>query len=266
MPKAQTRYIRLSHRNINVQISEGGSGKRNLIYLHGFNGFEEWPSFLDALEQHFHIYVPSQPGVSNSEGLDKIDDLWDLILFYEELISDLNIDNAVLIGHSYGGMIAAELASQLRERISKLVLVDSLGLWLDNEPIPDIFMLTPSERHAISWHNPDSDTAQDYENSFYEGLSKEETNLERTKTLMAIGKFCWPIPDKGLEKRIHRINVPTLLVWGEKDQIVPPEYAHAFQHQISESTLAMIGGTGHIPHVECKSDFIEATLSFLVAK
>jgi len=266
LPKTQALNVRLSNRDINIQISEGGSGKQDLIYLHGFNGFEEWPSFLDTLEQHFHIYVPAHPGISKSDGIDKIDDLWDLILFYEELISELNINNAVLIGHSYGGMIAAELASQLRDRISKLILVDSLGLWLDNEPIPDIFMLTPSERHAISWHNPNSDTAQSYENSFYNGLNKDEANLERTKTLMAIGKFCWPIPDKGLEKRIHRINAPTLLVWGEKDQIVPPKYGHLFQHQISESTLALIEGGGHIPHAECKSAFIEAILSFLIAK
>ena len=124
LPKTQTLNVQLSHRDIKVQISEVGSGKNNLVYLHGFNGFEEWPSFLHELEHDFHIYVPSHPGISNSDGLDKIDDLWDLTLFYEELINELNIDNTVLIGHSYGGMVAAELASQLRNRISKLVLVD----------------------------------------------------------------------------------------------------------------------------------------------
>jgi len=264
--KTQTLDVKVPHRDINIQVSEGGSGNSNLIYLHGFNGFEEWPSFLDAFEEHFHIYIPAHPGISTSAGIDEIDDLWDLILFYEELINELNIDNTVLIGHSYGGMLAAELASQLRDRIGKLVLVDSLGLWLDNKPIPDIFMLTPSERHEISWHNPNSETAQYYENSFYDGINKDETNLERTKTLMAIGKFCWPIPDKGLEKRIHRINAPTLLVWGEHDQIVPLEYGHAFESKISGSTLNVIKESGHIPHVESKPNFTETTLKFLTAE
>ena len=74
MPKTQALNVRLSNRDINIQISEGGSGKQDLIYLHGFNGFEEWPSFLDTLEQHFHIYVPAHPGISKSDGIDKIDD------------------------------------------------------------------------------------------------------------------------------------------------------------------------------------------------
>ena len=264
LPKTQTLNVQLSRRDIKVQVSEGGSGKINLVYLHGFNGFEEWPSFLEELEQDFHIYVPSHPGISNSDGLDKIDDLWDLILFYEELINELNIDNTVLIGHSYGGMVAAELASQIGNRISKMILVDSLGLWLNKKPIPDIFMLTPSERHEISWHNPYSEIAQFYENSFYNGLNKDESNLERTKTLMAIGKFCWPIPDKGLQKRIHRINAPTLLVWGEHDRIVPPEYGHSFQRQISGSTLAIIEDSGHIPHEESKPLFTETITNFLI--
>ena len=121
MPKTQTLDIQLAHRDINIQISGGGFGERSLIYLHGFNGFEEWPSFLDELEQNFHIYVPSHPGISNSDGLDKLDDLWDLVLFYEELINELNISNPVLIGHSYGGMIAAELAAHLSHQISKLL-------------------------------------------------------------------------------------------------------------------------------------------------
>ena len=81
---------------------------------------------------------------------------------------------------------------------------------------------------------------------------------------MAIGKFCWPIPDKGLQKRIHRINAPTLLVWGEHDRIVPPEYGHSFQRQISGSTLAIIGDSGHIPHEESKPLFTETITNFLI--
>ncbi len=266
LPKTRTLNVQISHRDVNVEISEGGSGKRNLIYLHGFDGFEKWPSFLEEFEQYFHIYAPSHPGISHSDGLDKIDDLWDLILLYEELINQLNIDQTVVIGHSYGGMIAAELAAHLRNRISKLVLVDSLGLWLNEEPIPDIFMLTPSERHDISWLNPQSAIAQHYKNSFYEGLDTNETNLDRTKTLMAIGKFCWPIPDKGLGKRIHRINSPTLLLWGEHDQIVSPQYGYAFQQKINGAELAIIKESGHIPHEECKALFIEKTLNFLISE
>jgi len=266
LPRTQTLNLQIPNREINVQISEGGTGDNCLVYLHGFNGFEEWPSFLEALEAHFRIFVPSHPGISNSTGLDQIDDLWDLTLVYEELISALNIDRAVVIGHSYGGMIAAELASHRADMITKLVLVDSFGLWLDTEPIPDIFMLTPSERHEISWSDPHSDIAQYYENSFYDGLNKDETSLERAKTLMAIGKFCWPIPDKGLEKRIHRIDSPTLLVWGKHDQVVPLAYGHALQSQINGSTLAVIEGSGHIPHEERKLDFAEIIQNFLIPK
>ena len=110
----------------NVQVAEGGSGDA-LIYLHGAGGYVGWPDFLDRLAEDYHVYAPAHPGVAKSTGLNHLDDLWDLVQFFEEFLDALGIERCHLIGHSYGGFCAAELAAHRPDRISRLVLVNSLG-------------------------------------------------------------------------------------------------------------------------------------------
>ena len=116
-----------------IQMVDGGSGP-DLLYLHGEQGFSGWAPFLDSLAETFHVYAPAHPGVGDSDGLEELDDLWDLVLFYEELMTALGIEGAAVIGHSYGGMVAAELAAHRKGLVSQMALVSSLGLWLDESP------------------------------------------------------------------------------------------------------------------------------------
>ena len=116
-----------------IQLVEGGSGP-DLLYLHGEHGFSGWAPFIDALAENFHVYAPAHPGVADSIGLEELDDLWDLVLFYEELMTGLGIEGAGVVGHSYGGMVAAELAAHRKDLVSRLALVGSLGLWRDEFP------------------------------------------------------------------------------------------------------------------------------------
>ena len=90
-----------------------------------------------------------------------------------------------------------------------------------------------------------------------------EADLDRTKTLSAIGKFVWPIPDKGLTKRAHRITAPTLLLWGDSDGIVPAVYGPAFQELLPNATLEVIAKCGHIPQMERPAEFLTAVTGFL---
>lgn len=147
----------------NVRVVDGGTGS-NLIYLHGEDGFTEWTPVLDQLAQHFHVYAPSHPGVGGSQGLEHLDDLWDLVLFYEELMDALGIDRAHVIGHGYGGLLAAELAAHRPDRVSRLVLVNSLGLWLESDPVTDFFILTLQERRHSLWYDPECEAAKAYLN------------------------------------------------------------------------------------------------------
>lgn len=195
----------------NIRLLEGGSGD-TLLYLHGEDGFAGWAPFLDTLAQTYHVYSPAHPGLNNSTGLDHLDDMWDLVLFYEELMQELGLQRTHVIGHSYGGMLAAELAAHRPDRVTRLVLVNSLGLWLEEAPIPDFFILTPAERAQVLWHDPESDAAKTALSLPQDQEIQKEAELERVQTLATVGKFIWPIPDRGLTKRIHRLTMPTLLV------------------------------------------------------
>ena len=262
MVQHRVRNVSFRGGKFNTQVAEGGSGE-NLLYLHGDDGFTSWTPFLDALAQNQHVYAPAHPGVGDSTGLEHLDDLWDLVLFYEELVQELGLERTAIIGHSYGGMIAAELAAHRPERVSRLVLASSMGLWLEEHPVVDFFMLTHSERAALLWHDPSIDVAKAYMAAPEDPEAKREADLDRTKTLMAVGKFAWPIPDKGLAKRAHRITMPTLLLWGDSDQIVHPDYGLAFQDLLPNATLKILENCGHLPQIECQQEFLEAVQAFL---
>jgi len=245
-----------------IQLVEGGSGD-SLLFFHGEDGFTGWAPFLDQLARHFHVYAPAQPGVSESLGLEHLDDLWDMVLLYEELMQELGIDRTYAIGHSYGGMLAAELAAHRPDKVTRLVLMDSLGLWLSEKPIADFFILTPEERAQTLWYDGNCEAAKAALARPQDPEEKMEADLARTQTLAAVGKFVWPIPDRGLTKRIHRITMPTLLLWGDSDRMVPTEYGREFQRLLPNSTLTVIDKCGHSPHEERPDEFLDAVVSFL---
>ncbi|MFQ6029573.1 MAG: alpha/beta fold hydrolase [Dehalococcoidia bacterium] len=262
MAQHAERMVSLRQGKCNVQLVEGGTGP-NLLFLHGAGGFTGWTPFLDRLAQDYHVYAPAHPGVSRSDGLEQLDDLWDLVLFYDELAQELGLATTYILGHSYGGMLAAELAAHCPERVSRLVLVGSLGVWLEQTPLPDIFALTPSERARLLWHDPESEVARAYLAVPEDPAAKMEADLDRTQTLASIGKFIWPIPDRGLTKRAHRITMPTLLLWGDSDGLVPPAYGEAFRQLLPQASLKTIGQCGHLPQVERPEEFYAAVREFL---
>lgn len=256
------RMVTLRDGKFRVQLLEGGSGE-SLLYLHGAGGFSGWPPFLDRLAEKYHVYAPAHPGVARSEGLEHLDDLWDLVLFYEELMQELGLHQSHLLGHCYGGMVAAELAAHRPERVSRLALVCPLGLWLDQTPVADLFALTPSERGRLLWYDLESGRARAYLAEPDDPIAKLEADLDRTQTLSAIGKFIWPIPDRGLTKRVHRITMPTLLLWGDSDRVAPPAYGTAFERLLPNATLQIIDRCGHLPQLERPEEFIDAVQRFL---
>ena len=262
MAQHTERFVSFRDGKFNVQLVEGGSGD-NLLYLHGAGGFTGWDDCLDRLAEEFHVVAPAHPGVAQSEGLQHLDDLWDLVLFYEELLDELGLDRTFVVGHSYGGLLAAELAAQCPQRVLRLALVGSLGLWLEETPVADFFILTRSERERLLWYDGQSEIAQASMAAPEDPAERMEADLTRTQTLASVGKFVWPIPDKGLGKRAHRITMPTLLLWGDSDGVVPPAYGPAFQRLLPNATLQVIERCGHIPQVERPDEFFAAITGFL---
>ena len=258
----EDKIIDIRHGQFQVELLQGGTGP-TLVYLHGASGHAGWSPFLDHLAQSFRIIAPVQPGVGNSTGLEHLDTLWDLIIFYEDFINELDIKTFHLCGSGYGGMIAAELAAHCPRLISRLALTAPFGLWIDDNPTIDIFALTPSERKHLEWFNPDNETASNLSFQSDDQISILEQALLNTQTAQAIGKFMWPIAEHGLSKRAHRVTMPTLLIWGDSDQIIPLSYAYAFQNLLSNSELTIIEQCGHLPHLENPGDYCSALIKFL---
>ena len=258
----QERTVSLRDGKLKIRVLEGGSGEP-LIYLHGEDGLPGWAPYLDQLAHEFTVYAPYHPGVGPSTGLEHLDELWDLVLVYEEILDALGIQRTTLVGHSYGGMIAAELAAHSPHRIHRLVLIGALGLWLGDTPVTDFFVLSPEEWAKAAWYDPTSEVARAALAEPEDPDARAEASLDRTKTLAAIGKFVWPIPERGLRKRVHRITAPTLLIWGTADGIVPPAYGEKFQRLIPGSRLVMLDQSGHVPQQECPQQFRSALSQFL---
>ena len=253
----ETRTVSVRGDKFSISVLQGGEGEP-LVFLHGAGGLPGWTPYLNRLAQDFRVFAPYHPGVGDSSGIEHLDDLWDLVQFYEELLDSLGLDRIFLVGHSYGGMLAAELAAHCRDRIKGLVLIGALGLWLDDTPVPDFFILPPEERARLIWYDPESPAAK-----ASIAAPDPEAYLDATKTLAAVGKFIWPIPERGLTKRLHRISAPTLLVWGEADGIVPPVYGEKFNQIIAGSRLLIMDKCGHSPQVESPDESCSAIVKFL---
>jgi pimeloyl-ACP methyl ester carboxylesterase len=143
-----------------------------------------------------------------------------------------------------------------------LVLIAPIGLWREDAPIPDIFTMGPQSLAPLIWSDPESPLAQAM---LAQPDSQDEINrrqLERAQALAAAGKFIWPIPDKGLKKRIHRIKAPTLIVWGEDDKLASPVYAGDFQRAIAGSKLVTVPNASHLVLVEAGPRVAEEIVRF----
>jgi pimeloyl-ACP methyl ester carboxylesterase len=247
-----------------AKVFEAGRGDP-LLYLHGANGLQDFEPWLERLAEGYRVIAPQHPGFGESTGLENIDDLLDLAIYYLDFLDATGISGAHLLGHAFGGMLAAEIAALDRSYVNKLVLVDALGFWLDDQPVLDIFATPARELGPLMWHDPDSATARAVLAPPGEPTPEQQMRavIERTKALSTTGKFIWPIPDKGLKKRIHRINAPTLVVWGASDRVVPPAYGQLFQQKIAGARLVTIPEAGHLPMQEQPDRFLQAVAEFL---
>lgn len=232
-----------------ADVREEGEGAP-LLYLHGEWGRSADLPFLAALGEHRRVIAPCHPGYGASTGTEHLLDLHDLIYYYLDFLDALDLRDLQLVGHGLGGMLAAELAAVQPERFTRLVLLAPLGLWNPVDPVLDFFAAAPTALAAALYHGPEASAARaaiavPEDDSAYVAFM-----LERAKSLATAAKYLWPIPNRGLNRRLHRVRVPTLVVWGASDGICSPSYADAFHAAIPHSEVLILPDSGHQLQVE----------------
>lgn len=236
---------------IEMRVQVKGQGDP-ILYLHPAGGMA-WDRFLDDLATDHTVFAPEFPGMTPgaSDAINHLDDIFDVVLAYDDALRGLGLSDLPVIGQSFGGMLAAELAASFPERFSRVVLLDPAGLWMTSHPYALDPLSSPPERvPGMLFHDPTCAGAQ----AMFTPPADPETALDRTVALVwAIGcsaKFLWPIPDRGLHKRLHRVTAPTLVMWGKQDALVPVAYAHEFGRRIAGAEVVVVDQCGHIPQVE----------------
>jgi pimeloyl-ACP methyl ester carboxylesterase len=250
MATPSIKTIPIRHCNFEAKVKTAGSGPP-LVYLHAAGG-PIWDPFVEGLTERYTVYAPHHPGTGETarDSIHAVDSLWDLVLIYDEIFDALNLGSVPIVGTSFGGMMACELAAHRPERVSQMVLLDPIGLWRDDAPVAPYMLMPPEKLVATLYKNLGSPAVQaalkmpDDPKAIAVGIA------DLVWSLGATGKFVWPIPDKGLKKRLHRVKADTLIIWGDDDALISSVYAKEFADRIVNSRIEIIKDCGHVPQVE----------------
>ena len=246
---------------VRLEIVERGQGQP-ILWLHGEEGLDPGAPFLDMLAAHGSVLAPSHPGFGHSPDVASIDTVDDLAYLYLDVLAARNLRNVTVVGSSLGGWIAAEMAVKCHDRFGGLVLVAPLGIKVgdrETRDIPDIFALPPDEVVRLQYRDP-ARAAVDHK-----ALSDDQlTVIARNREATAL--YAWEpyFHNPKLRQWLHRITVPTVLLWGADDRFVTAAYyGDAFRAAIPGARFETIAGAGHFPHIEEPAALVERVSAFI---
>ncbi len=248
-----------------LQVFRGGQGP-TLLVLHDYEVVTEWLPYHAALAQRFSVIAPSHPGFGASERPENIENIDDLAYLYLDYLEGLGAEPVDILGMGMGGWIAAEVAIRSSHSIRRLVLADAVGIKISGPTevdILDTFILTGKQLLEASWHDQ-ALGAQRMKLAYTPDLTYEEVVPMARNRESAI-RFGWKpfMHNPKLRQWLHRITVPTLVLWGENDRIVRPDYGRAFQQAIPGAKFQAIPEAGHYPYLERPEEFVDAVTAFL---
>lgn len=251
---------RLTACGIELEVVRCGAG-HPILLLHGFQTVDREAPYLEFLGGHGEVIAPSSPGFGRSARPKDFDTVYDLVHLYLELLDRLPGDKVTLLGLSFGGWLAAEVAAACSHRLHKLILVDPLGIKIsdrETRDILDIFNASPDEVRRRSWHDPDR-AAPDFNAMSDEALVVYARNRE------ALCLYAWHpyMYNPQLPRWLAGIKVPTLLLWGESDRVVTPDYGRAYSRLIPGSRFELIARAGHHPEIEQPKAFVDKVARFI---
>ncbi len=251
---------RLSAHGIELEVLRAGAGHPMLL-LHGMTPLDPAAPVVDLLAAHAKIVAPSHPGFGASPRPAAFDTMYDLVHLYRDLLDHLPHETVTLLGLSFGGWLAAEIATLGHPRVDALVLVDAVGIKVgdrETSDILDVFNTAPSVVRERTWHDP-ARWAPDFDAMSDEALVAHARNRD------ALCLYAWDpyMYNPQLARWLGRIAVPTLVLWGASDRMVTPAYGRAYSALIPGARFELIDAAGHHPHIEQPEAFVERVMSFL---
>ena len=218
------------------------------MWLHDTRG-NQWSVAHDHLARQHLVVAPSLPGFEDSTTLGGIDGPEDVVFWLLDMLDELALARPVLLGCGLGGWLAAEFAVRHPERLAGLVLVDAYGLHVDGALAEDEFALTPAMLRPLLFVEPDGELARQL-------VPDMELTESALHARVAAARLAWQFPyDPKLRGRLWRAVVPSLVVWGEHDRLVPPPHALAYTEGLPDARLAVVPGVGHYPYLEAPEAF-----------
>jgi pimeloyl-ACP methyl ester carboxylesterase len=243
-----------------LEIEERGDG-RPLLFLHAGEGLAPERPWLELLARKYRVIAPFHPGYGNSSLIDGAGSVDDLAYLYLDLAAALGLDEAVLVGACLGGWVAAEMMVRSTARFSRLVLVDPLGIKVsgrDQRDIVDMHAVTQAEYLKLAWADPAKGTVD------FTALPESEiAAVARGREAFALYGWKPYMHNPRLRRWLHRIDRPTLLLWGAADRIVTPACRDGWHQAIPGSRVEMIPGAGHFPHWEQPEAFVGKLTAFV---
>jgi len=246
-----------------IDFVEHGKGKgktKPLLFLHAENGIEPARPLIAELAKHAHVLAPTHPGFGRSDlpkGMRTVDDL---SYFYLDLLDQLDLTDVTVVGVSFGAWIAAEIAVKSTARLSRLVMANAIGVKVgdrETRDIADIFAVTDPEYLDMVYCDPAAGKRD------YKALPDAEV-LAAARAREATARFAWNpyFHNPRLKSRLHRIRIPTLVLWGKGDCIVSESYGRAFAAAVPGARFELIDKAGHFPHIEQPQAFADRVLAF----
>jgi pimeloyl-ACP methyl ester carboxylesterase len=253
---------RMSLAGTRLEVVERGQG-RPLLFLHAGEGLAPERPWLELLSHRFRVVAPWHPGYGNSPLIDGSGSVDDLAYLYLDLAAELRFENAVLVGACFGGWVAAEMMVRSTARFTRLVLVDPLGIKLggrEERDIADMHAQPRPEYLRLGWADPSKGDID------FTKLSESElAAIVRGREAFTLYGWRPYMHNPRLKRWLHRIDRPTLLLWGAEDRIVTPVYGEGWRDAIPGARLEIIPQAGHFPHWEQPEAFVERLSPFVGA-
>lgn len=244
---------------VELTTTDRGQG-RTVLLLHGGAGPQSVSGFADLLAatEPLRVITPVHPGFDDTPRPDNVTSIGDLAAVYVALLDELDLVDVTVIGNSIGGWIAAELALLHSPRVRDLVLVDAVGIQVPGHPIADFFALTLADVARLSYHDP---VRFRIDPSLM--TPAQQGTMAGNRAALAVYGGTTSMGDPSLLGRLEGIDRPVLVLWGDSDQIVVPDYGRAYARAIPAARFQLLTDTGHVPQIETPDQLRDAVAAFL---